>query len=373
MIFILLSFTVNVQASFEENCDTWDTNLWGHYWGPPTVENGTWVCDFPAGVDKTVQAARLTDSGYGTYKVRFRTSGLRVPEVNFYIFLYNGSIPYPNHQELDFVEVFGGNPTPNELSTSMYNSGTSKYWFYTAPFSFEDGNWHDYEFIFQSDYLECKLDGVSVWNYTQGQWPIPYPPMQFVIGGNSDGTNTEYFQFIIDNIEYIDDEYDISTPEISNVVLSYSDPLDADPTYGWANITCDVTDNVTVTDVALNITNPNGSWNNVSLNTGSGTSYYINSSTVFTQAGNYSYNIWVRNENDTSNISDSYTFSLAPNWDINKDGVCNIFDQLLVANSYEDTGTAGWIREDVDNNGEIQVFDLVLVSNHYGETWWEED
>jgi hypothetical protein len=62
---------------------------------------------------------------------------------------------------------------------------------------------------------------------------------------------------------------------------------------------------------------------------------------------------------------------MPPNWDINNDGVINIFDLVSISNHYDEAGNLGWIREDVDNNGEVQVFDLVLVSNHYGEMWWE--
>jgi len=57
--------------------------------------------------------------------------------------------------------------------------------------------------------------------------------------------------------------------------------------------------------------------------------------------GNETYT--VNQTNDTSDntvVSSSYNFSMVPNWDINIDGVVNIFD-------------------------------LVVVSNHYGETWWE--
>ena len=57
--------------------------------------------------------------------------------------------------------------------------------------------------------------------------------------------------------------------------------------------------------------------------------------------GNETYT--VNQTNDTSDntvVSSSYNFLVVPNWDINIDGVVNIFD-------------------------------LVVVSNHYGETWWE--
>jgi hypothetical protein len=61
---------------------------------------------------------------------------------------------------------------------------------------------------------------------------------------------------------------------------------------------------------------------------------------------------------------------MPPNWDINSDGMCAIFDFVLISNHYGENGAGGWIREDADNNGVIQVLDLVYVSNHYAESWW---
>jgi hypothetical protein len=161
-----------------------------------------------------------------------------------------------------------------------------------------------------------------------------------------------------------------TVPQISNIVTTTSNPLDTDSSYGWINITCEVTDNVAVNKVYLNITNTDGSYTNVSMTSGTGNIYYYNSSTTFSTYGNYSYVIWA---NDTSNndaISSSSTISMPPNWDVNNDGSCNVYDLVLVSNHYNETGTSGWISEDVDNNGQIQVIDLVFISGHYDETWW---
>jgi len=160
-----------------------------------------------------------------------------------------------------------------------------------------------------------------------------------------------------------------TVPQISNIVTTTSNPLDTD-SYGWINITCEVTDNVAVNKVYLNITNTDGSYTNVSMTSGTGNTYYYNSSTTFSTYGNYSYVIWA---NDTSNndaTSSSSTISMPPNWDVNNDGSCNVYDLVLVSNHYNETGTSGWISEDVDNNGQIQVIDLVFISGHYDETWW---
>jgi len=161
-----------------------------------------------------------------------------------------------------------------------------------------------------------------------------------------------------------------TSPQISNIAITTSSPLDTNSSFGWINITCDITDNIAVDEVSLNITNPDGSCNNVSMNAGAEDSYYYNSNTAFSTYGNYSYVIWA---NDTSNnyvTSSSYTISMPPNWDVNNDGDCNVYDLVLVSNHYNETGIPGWIREDVDNNGQIKVIDLVLISEHYDETWW---
>ena len=162
---------------------------------------------------------------------------------------------------------------------------------------------------------------------------------------------------------------DMTLPVISNYVFKSSIPLDTDPAFGWINISCDVTDNIGIDDVFVNITNPNASLNNLSLVSGNENSYYINSSFAFSQLGNYSYFIWAEDTSNNTVSSSDFNFSMPPNWDVNNDCVINIVDLVLVSNHYDEIGIFGWIREDIDNNGEIQVFDLVLVSNHYGEIW----
>jgi hypothetical protein len=163
---------------------------------------------------------------------------------------------------------------------------------------------------------------------------------------------------------------DAMSPQISSVARTSSDPLDTDPLYGWVNVSCTVTDNVAVSQVILRIHNPDGSWNNVSMTSSGAGGYYYRSSTAFSSVGNYSYSIWVNDSSSNANTSSTVLFSMTPNWDMNSDGECTIFDLVLVSNHYGELGAGGWIRQDVDNNGEVQVFDLVVISNYYGSSWW---
>ena len=183
-------------------------------------------------------------------------------------------------------------------------------------------------------------------------------------------TNSVWSSHLFEIFQVGEGTGDTSSPQVSGVSVANSDPLDTNSSFGWINITCIVTDNVAVGEISLNITNPDGSFNNVSMNAGASNSYHYNSSTAFSTYGNYSYFIWANDSSDNQNSSSSYDFSMPPNWDINNDGNCNVFDYVLISNHYGETGNSGWIREDVDNNGQIQVFDLVLLSEHYSETWW---
>ncbi len=163
---------------------------------------------------------------------------------------------------------------------------------------------------------------------------------------------------------------DSQSPQMSNIARTTSDPLDIDSSYGWVNVSCTITDNVGVSQAILRIHNPSGTWNNVSMTAGSAGKYYYRTTTAFSTAGNYTYTIWTKDTSDNTNTSSTILFSMPPNWDINLDGDCLIFDLVLISNQYGQTGANGWIREDADNNGEVQVLDLVSVSNHYAETWW---
>ena len=162
---------------------------------------------------------------------------------------------------------------------------------------------------------------------------------------------------------------DSFSPVISDLVITNSYPLDTMLSFGWENISCNVTDNVEVDQVCVNIIFPDDTISNISMTKLTDSYYFHNLS--LSQYGNYSYYIWTQDTSGNSEISDIYYFSLPPNWDINLDGVINIVDHVLVSNRYEETNDPGWIREDIDNDGEVLVIDLVQVSNHYGEIWWE--
>ncbi|EMR74686.1 nitrous oxidase accessory protein [Thermoplasmatales archaeon SCGC AB-540-F20] len=120
---------------------------------------------------------------------------------------------------------------------------------------------------------------------------------------------------------------DTTPPEITNVI----DTPDPQEVGGYVNITCDVTDNVEVDTVTVDITYPDASSVNVSMLEGS---YYYN--TIYTQTGTYTYFIWANDTYDNSDISTTYNFEIIP--------VANVY----VDDDY-DSGTPGWGITHFDN------------------------
>ena len=56
--------------------------------------------------------------------------------------------------------------------------------------------------------------------------------------------------------------------------------------------------------------------------------------------------------------------SRVPKWDVNQDGIVNVFDLALVAKSLGSSD----VRADVTGDGTVNVFDLALVAKHLGES-----
>jgi len=158
---------------------------------------------------------------------------------------------------------------------------------------------------------------------------------------------------------------DTTPPEIGDLTHDFSSPIDI--SIGWMNISVEVTDDVGVNEVFLQMENPDTTIDNISMSQGPGDLYFYNN--TFILYGDYMYSIWVNDGSGNGNTSSEESFSLFANWDINMDRVCNTLDLVAVSNIYGITGDVGWIREDVDNNGQIQVLDITIIATHYGITY----
>jgi len=85
---------------------------------------------------------------------------------------------------------------------------------------------------------------------------------------------------------------DNEPPELSNLL----DDPDPQENGGYVKITVDVTDDIGVETVWVNITHPDGSWTNVSMMNGTGDEWYLDA--PYNDLGIYSYIVWA---NDTNN------------------------------------------------------------------------
>jgi len=162
---------------------------------------------------------------------------------------------------------------------------------------------------------------------------------------------------------------DNEQPEFLSITINPSNPRDTDSSIGWENLTCEVRDNYEVSTVNATVTFPDASTSTLPLIQVSGSNvWFVNTS--FSQSGNYTMTFYAKDSSGNQNSSWIVSFSLAPNWDINNDGCCNLLDLTALSSAYGSEGPEGWIREDVDNNGKINVLDLTIVSNHYEDGWW---
>jgi len=95
---------------------------------------------------------------------------------------------------------------------------------------------------------------------------------------------------------------DDDAPVIANVLADPSSTLQGNS----INISCDVTDNIAVHKVQVNITYPDLSSMNLSMEKGTG--YYLNRS--YTMDGTYEFFIWTNDTSNNSNKSSVHTFTI---------------------------------------------------------------
>jgi hypothetical protein len=189
-----------------ETCDGWDSSKWVYEGNRPSVVNGTWIFQFPAGTEKLIHARSVALFGYGHYKITFRTSGPRQPDIDYYVFLYNDQTgsggPY---NELDIPELFGSH-TSTTMSISTYRDSITNnvYQYWQSTINFEDGQAHTWEFNYLEKRLEFYVDGQFsfAWDDDPVTPHFANPPMYIIIGGRGSGTNTVPWMWYISQIEY---------------------------------------------------------------------------------------------------------------------------------------------------------------------------
>jgi len=116
------------------------------------------------------------------------------------------------------------------------------------------------------------------------------------------GLTSDFYGQMIDDVLITTDPLSTDTqpPEIENIIAQPNPQI----INGTVNISCDVTDDVSVDVVKVNITGPYGS----SINFTMLDDYYFN--LPCTQTGPYSFFIWANDTSDNRNMSDVHTFEI---------------------------------------------------------------
>jgi parallel beta-helix repeat protein len=163
---------------------------------------------------------------------------------------------------------------------------------------------------------------------------------------------------------------DTTLPVISNVF----DSPDPQEVGGSVNISCDVTDNVGVFGVWVNISLPTGGFTNVSMTKGAGDEWFYES--VYVLLGGYSYTIWANDTSDNwgnsmnnnfqiqdttlpviSNVLDSPDPQLTGG---NVNITCDVTDNLAV--------NGAWINITLPSGGNINV----SMTKGVGDEWYND-
>jgi len=151
-------------------------------------------------------------------------------------------------------------------------------------------------------------------------------------------------------------------PEISDIILVASEPLDTD--IGWENISCIVIDNDgNIDNVKFTIIWPDCAMTAPMINIPETDIYYFNTS--FPIANCYNYYIYANDTYGNMNKSSMMQFWLPHNADVNMDGRIGLIDLIRIILKWRNTGSPGWIREDVNNDGRVDFIDFITVLFSY--------
>ncbi|UCF07812.1 MAG: DUF2341 domain-containing protein [Thermoplasmata archaeon] len=164
------------------------------------------------------------------------------------------------------------------------------------------------DFGVSSVWVNITLPGGGYSNVTMGkgignQWfyknaYVPLGLYQYTIWANDTSGNwnsSSGYGFTIQ---------DTTLPKIT-MVLDVPDPQE---TGGYVNISCDITDNVMVGNVWVNISLPGGGYDNVSMVRGAGDQWFHNN--TFAILGLHQYAIWANDTSNNWNTSSGYNFTI---------------------------------------------------------------
>ncbi len=149
---------------------------------------------------------------------------------------------------------------------------------------------------------------------------------------------------------------DKTIPDISDIAII---PNSQSPE-GHVNVTAEITDDDQITGVWINITYPDGSYQNISMDRGRGEKWYYNS--TYADTGSYSYTIWAKDTSDNWNGSNGQSFEI----DSSEGPSQTLFDGywwiILVALAGM-VGAAAFLLTNSADKDEAVIDEIFLIGN----------
>jgi hypothetical protein len=88
---------------------------------------------------------------------------------------------------------------------------------------------------------------------------------------------------------------------------------------------------------------------------------------TYSQAGSYP-NVHFQVSDGSLTASEDITITVVQqyaDWDPTTDGSVNVLDMISVGQHWGESGSAGWIRQDVSPDGTINVLDVTIIGQHW--------
>ena len=89
----------------------------------------------------------------------------------------------------------------------------------------------------------------------------------------------------------------------------------------------------------------------------------------YTRYSNYSWYVVVNVSGNETN-GDSWWFKgEAYDWDIIRDADIDYLDASSLTSTYGDSGSPGWIRDDINDDGDVDYLDASALTSYYGDSY----
>ena len=180
------------------------------------------------------------------------------------------------------------------------------------------------------------------------------------------GNETGYYVVKLDNVMLIDSDLNEVESSTDYVTILVNTPPELEPTDDI------IIDDGTFLEVPINATDTDGDDIGIWVEEKpSGMIFDDATDRLYWRASEGTYSVNVTVSDDYQWVHDEFTITVLtvhPRWDVNKDGVVDIRDLVIVANNYSGEYSDDALpRYDVNQDGYVNIQDMAIVAAHFGE------